>query len=96
MNNANAKAMYIVFKQYGLIVDAIDDESNVVYISVPKTSDMKTISGEDVAGLKLAKKFKDLFRTSRYTVKYKVRNENWTAEMAHSAKNDAEDVVFNF
>lgn len=96
MNNAEAKAIYIVLKEYGLTIDKVDSDKNTVYISVPKTSDMKTISGSDVAGLQLAKKFKDMFTDNRYTIKYKVRNEHWTCEMARSAKNFAEEISFNF
>lgn len=96
MTNANAKAMYIVLKEYGLTVENIDEENNIIYISVPKSSDMKTVSGSDVANLYLAKKFKDMFKATRYTIKYKVRNEHWTAAMAHDAKNFAEDIAFNF
>lgn len=96
MTNENAKAIYIVLKEYGLTIEKIDSDNNAIYISVPKSSDMKTISGCDVANLYLAKKFKDMFKATRYTINYKVRNEHWTAAMAHDAKNFAEDIAFNF
>lgn len=96
MHNATSKAIYIVLKEYGLTVENVNSENNTIYISVPKTSDVKTISGSDVAGIYLAKKFKGMFNSDRYTVKYRIRDEHWTSEMARSAKNFAEDFVFSF
>lgn len=95
MHNATSKAIYIVLKEYGLTVENLNSENNTIYISVPKTSDMKQVNGSDVAGIYLAKKFKETFNSARYTVKYRIRDEHWTSEMARSAKNFAEDAVFS-
>ncbi len=96
MNNIHAKAIYMVLKECGLEIENVNSENNTVYISVPKTSDRKTIDGSDVAGIYLAKRFKEMFNSTGYAVKYRIRDEHWTSEMAMRAKNFAEDAVFNF
>lgn len=64
-------------------------ESLTVYVSVPETSYRLDVNNEQMAGLKLAKRFKEVMTdmgVKRLTVKYKIRyNEHWTKAMEDEA-----------
>lgn len=70
------------------IENAVD---NIIYISVPRFSYNKDVSGEDLAGEILAQQYKEKINEEsdqNFIVKVKIRNEYWTPEKEKQAIND--------
>lgn len=77
------KAIFIGLCYMGVQIDGIDKNKNIVYISVPEesvyyNSTIKTPQD-------LARSIKEKVLGSKFKVKYRVRDENWTAEKRKQA-----------
>ena len=93
-------AMTAAWNSYGVIVDQhkMDPIAKrmTIYISVPSSSDLKNVHGEEMAGSVLSKRFSetlnDMVKDNPYapaiSVIYKIRDVHWTKEMADKAKVD--------
>lgn len=87
MINGLAEAMMMTWAKMGLkIENQIEtQESLTIYISVPEFSDERNVRNEEMAGMRLAKRFKETLidmGIKRLTVKAKIRfGEYWTKEM---------------
>ena len=92
MINDLGEAMMMTWAKMGLkIENQIEiQESLTIYISVPEFSDERNMYGEEMSGMRLAKRFKDTFidmGVKRLTVKAKIRfGEHWTKEMGKEAE----------
>lgn len=93
------EAMYITWRGMGVIIDNfIETEENVsIYISVPKSSYRKNVTGIEMSGEFLAKRFKESLTEmgiKKLTVAFKIRNENWTKEKEEEATLKARKEIF--
>lgn len=84
------EAMLLTWAQLGVVIEYIQETTDALnmYISVPKSSYHKNSDGVEMSGLFLAKRFKDTFvdmGIKRLSVKAKVREEDWTAELSKEA-----------
>ena len=92
MINGLGEAMMMTWAKMGLkIENQIEtQESLTIYISVPEFSDERNVYGEEMSGMRLAKRYKEMLidiGIKRLTVKAKIRfGEHWTEEMGHDAE----------
>lgn len=86
------EAMMITWAGFGLRIEGQNesDESLEIYISVPESSYHFNKNQEEMAGMLLAKRFKQVLTemgVKRLTVKVRVRRgERWTKEMQEDAE----------
>ena len=92
MTNGLGEAMMMTWAKMGLKIEneVETQESLTIYISVPEFSDERNVYGEEMSGMRLAKRFKETFidmGVKRLTVKAKIRSgEHWTKEMGQVAE----------
>ena len=92
MINGLDEAMMMTWAKMGLkIENQIEtQESLTIYISVPEFSDERNVYGEEMSGMRLAKRYKEMLidmGIKRLTVKAKIRpGEHWTKEMGQDAE----------
>lgn len=92
MTNGLGEAMLMTMAKMGLrIENEIEtQESLTIYISVPEFSDERNILDEEMSGMRLAKRYKEMLTdmgVKRLTVKAKIRSgEHWTKEMGEEAE----------
>ena len=87
MINGLGEAMMMTWAKMGLkIENQIEtQESLIIYISVPEFSDNRNVYGEEMSGIRLARRHKETLMdmgVKRLTVKAKIRaGEHWTKEI---------------
>ena len=92
MINGLGEAMMMAWAKMGLkIENQIEtQESLTIYISVPEFSDDRNVHNEEMSGMRLAKRYKEMLMdmgVKRLTVKAKIRaGEHWTKEMGKEAE----------
>ena len=92
MINGLGEAMMLTWTKMGLkIENQIEtQESLTIYISVPEFSDERNVRNEEMSGMRLAKRYKEMLidmGVKRLTVKAKIRpGEHWTKEMGKEAE----------
>ena len=92
MINGLGEVMMMTWVKMGLkIENQIEtQESLTIYISVPEFSDERNVYGEEMSGMRLAKRYKEMLidmGVKRLTVKAKIRpGEHWTKEMGQVAE----------
>jgi hypothetical protein len=84
------EAMMLTWAQLGVKIEKINEtfDNLTLFISVPKSSHHKHSSGEEMAGMLLAKRFKVTLTgmgVKRLEVRVKIRDEFWTTAMAQDA-----------
>lgn len=90
--NGLGEAMMMSMAKMGLkIENSIEtQESLSIYISVPEFSDERNIRDEEMSGMRLAKRYKEMLidmGIKRLTVKAKIRSgEHWTKTMGEEAE----------
>lgn len=73
---------------FGIVIEKWDDDSNVVYISVPETSDEIDAKGNEMAGMYLAKREKEVLSSMGVPLQLKARireGDHWTKEKGKQA-----------
>lgn len=92
MINGLGEAMMMSMAKMGLRIENKTEtqESITIYVSVPEFSDERNIRNEEMAGMRLAKRYKEMLidmGIKRLTVKAKIRSgEHWTKEMGKEAE----------
>ena len=92
MINGLGEVMMMTWAKMGLkIENQIEtQESLTIYISVPEFSDERNVYGEEMSGMRLARRYKKTLMdmgVKRLTVKAKIRSgEHWTKEMGQVAE----------
>ena len=92
MINGLGEAMMMTWAKMGLkIENQIEtQESLTIYISVPEFSDERNVYGEEMSGMRLAKRYKEMLidmGVKRLIVKARIRSgEHWTKEMREEAE----------
>ena len=92
MINGLGEAMMMSMAKMGLRIENETEtqESITIYVSVPEFSDERNIRNEEMAGMRLAKRYKEMLidmGIKRLTVKAKIRSgEHWTKEMGKEAE----------
>lgn len=100
MINDLGEAMMMTWAKMGLkIENQIEtQESLTIYISVPEFSDERNVYGEEMSGMRLAKRYKEMLTemgVKRLTVKAKIRSgEHWTKEMGQDAELKARKMLY--
>ena len=100
MINGLGEAMMITWAKMGLkIENQIEtQESLIIYISVPEFSEERNIHNEEMAGMRLAKRYKETLidmSVKRLTVKAKIRSdEHWTKEMGQEAELNMRKILY--
>ena len=92
MINGLGEVMMMTWAKMGLkIENQIEAQKSLtIYISVPEFSDNRNVYGEEMSGIRLAKRFKETLMdmgVKCLTVKAKIRSgEHWTKEMGKEAE----------
>lgn len=92
MINGLGEAMLMTWAKMGLKIENETEtqESLTIYISVPEFSDERNIHNEEMSGMRLAKRYKEMLidmGIKRLTVKARIRSgEHWTKEMGKDAE----------
>jgi len=92
MINGLDEAMMMTLAKMGLKIENETEtqESLTIYISVPEFSDERNIHNEEMSGMRLAKRYKEMLidmGIKRLTVKARIRSgEHWTKEMGKDAE----------
>ena len=92
MINGLGEAMLMTWAKMGLKIENETEtqESLTIYISVPEFSDERNIHNEEMSGMRLAKRYKEMLidmGIKRLTVKARIRSgEYWTKEMGKEAE----------
>lgn len=92
MINGLGEAMMMSMAKMGLRIENETEtqESITIYVSVPEFSDERNIRNEEMAGMRLAKRYKEMLidmGIKRLTVKAKIRSgEHWTKEVGKEAE----------
>lgn len=100
MTNGLGEAMMMTWAKMGLkIENQIEtQESLTIYISVPEFSDERNIHNEEMSGMRLAKRYKEMLidmGVKRLTVKAKIRSgEHWTKEMGQEAELNMRKILY--
>ena len=100
MINGLDEAMMMAWAKMGLkIENQIEtQESLTIYISVPEFSDERNIHNEEMSGMRLAKRYKEMLidmGVKRLTVKAKIRSgEHWTKEMGQEAELNMRKILY--
>ena len=96
------EAMMITLAGFGLkIENQIETpEKFEVYISVPEHSFVRNADQEEMAGMILAKRYKQVMRSigmSQLVVKSRVRHgEYWTKDMANEAETNMKTMLYGY
>lgn len=90
--------MMIAWAGFGLKIERMEEtqENLTVWVSVPKQSFEHSSDGTEMAGMFLARRFKNTLTAmgaKQLKVKAKVRDEIWTKEMADNAVLDMKRVI---
>lgn len=100
MINGLGEAMMMAWAKMGLkIENQIEtQESLTIYISVPEFSDDRNVYGEEMSGIRLARRYKETLMdmgVKRLTVKAKIRaGEHWTKEMGKDAELNMRKMIY--
>lgn len=100
MINGLGEAMMLTWAKMGLkIENQIEtQESLTIYISVPEFSDERNVRNEEMCGMRLAKRYKEMLidmGIKRLTVKAKIRfGEHWTKEMGKDAELNMRKMIY--
>ena len=100
MINGLGESMMMTWAKMGLkIENQIEtQESLTIYISVPEFSDERNVCNEEMSGMRLAKRYKELLidmGVKRLTVKAKIRaGEHWTKEMGKEAELNIRKIIY--
>lgn len=100
MINGLGEVMMMTWAKMGLkIENQIEtQESLTIYISVPEFSDERNVYGEEMSGMRLAKRYKEMLidmSVKRLTVKAKIRSsEHWTKEMGKDAELNMRKMIY--
>lgn len=100
MINGLGEAMMMTWAKMGLkIENQIEtQESLTIYISVPEFSDERNVHNEEMSGMRLAKRYKEMLMdmgVKRLTVKAKIRaGEHWTKEMGQEAELNMRKILY--
>ena len=100
MINGLAEAMMLTWAKMALkIENQIEtQESLTIYISVPEFSDERNVRNEEMSGIRLAKRYKEMLidmGIKRLTVKAKIRSgEHWTKEMGKDAELNMRKMIY--
>lgn len=100
MINGLSEVMMMTWAKMGLkIENQIEtQESLTIYISVPEFSDERNVRNEEMSGMRLAKRYKEILTemgVKRLTVKAKIRSgEHWTKEMGQDAELKARKMLY--
>lgn len=100
MINGLGEAMMMTWAKMGLkIENQIEtQESLTIYISVPEFSDERNVHNEEMSGMRLAKRYKEMLMdmgVKRLTVKAKIRpGEHWTKEMGQDAELNMRKMIY--
>lgn len=92
MINGLGEAMLMTWAEMGLKIENETEtqESLTIYISVPEFSNERNVRNEEMSGMRLAKRYKEMLTemgVKRLTVKAKIRSgEHWTKEMRKEAE----------
>ena len=93
------ESIYIVWMSFGIVIEKINESTDnlEISISVPKSSYLNDVHGNEMAGDHLAKRFRDKMKgigVKRLTVRYRVRNEHWTEQMYKDAIVKAKQTIY--
>lgn len=73
-------------------------ESLTIYISVPEFSDERNVHNEEMSGMRLARRYKEMLidmGIKRLTIKAKIRSgEHWTKDMGKEAELKARKMLY--
>ena len=100
MINGLGEAMMMTWAKMGLkIENQIEtQESLTIYISVPEFSDERNVRNEEMSGIRLAKRYKEMLidmGVKRLTIKAKIRSgEHWTKEMGQEAELNMRKILY--
>lgn len=99
MNNIIGQAWYISLWGMGIKIDDIkeDDVNFTLYVTVPSSSDDRDTDGKMMAGDHLAKVVQTRFpfmTGKKLLIRYKIRNEHWTAAKRRDAELMAKRIIF--
>ena len=100
MTNGLGEAMMMTWAKMGLKIEneVETQESLTIYISVPEFSDERNVYGEEMSGMRLARRYKEALMDmgiKRLTVKAKIRSgEHWTKEMGQDAELKARKMLY--
>lgn len=100
MINGLGEVMMMTWTKMGLkIENQIEtQESLTIYISVPEFSDERNVRNEEMSGMRLAKRYKEMLidmGIKRLTVKAKIRSgEHWTKEMGQEAELNVRKILY--
>lgn len=100
MINGLGEVMMMTWAKMGLkIENQIEtQESLTIYISVPEFSDERNVRNEEMSGMRLAKRYKEMLidmGIKRLTVKAKIRSgEHWTKEMGQEAELNVRKILY--
>lgn len=92
MINGLGEAMLMTWAKMGLKIENENETQELltIYISVPEFSDERNIHNEEMSGMRLAKRYKEMLidmGIKRLTVKARIRSgEHWTKEMGKDAE----------
>lgn len=101
MINGLVEAMMMTWAKMGLkIENQIEtQESLTIYISVPEFSDERNVRNEEMSGMRLAKRYKEMLidmGVKRLTIKAKIRSgEHWTKEMGKEAELNMRKMLYD-
>lgn len=101
MINGLDEAMMMAWAKMGLkIENQIEtQESLTIYISVPEFSDERNVRNEEMSGMRLAKRYKEMLidmGVKRLTIKAKIRSgEHWTKEMGKEAELNMRKMLYD-
>jgi len=93
-NNLIGQAMFIVFSEFGVIFDKIDntDAGVIMRFTVPKSSYCKDAHDFEMSGKHLASVVKHKLEDMKIIfsdIRYHIREEDWTREKANIARRNA-------
>lgn len=100
MMNSLGEAMLISMAGAGIKIENETEtqESLTIYISVPEFSDEKNVYGEEMSGMRLVKRYKEMLidmGIKHLTVKVKIRSgEHWTKEMGQEAELNMRKILY--
>ena len=89
MSNAiDPKIIVSAFKSFGVYFVKKDMDNNIIYVSLPESSDCLNATGSQMAGSLLAKRVKESLKDLNISVDvaYKVRKgDHWTKDKGNSS-----------
>ena len=100
MINGLGEAMMMTWAKMGLKIEneVETQESLTIYISVPEFSDERNVHNEEMSGMRLARRYKEMLvdmGIKRLTIKAKIRSgEHWTKDMGKEAELKARKMLY--